>query len=100
MLAMVQPVNLVLPDAADQTAPTNGLVPIVPVRSLPVQISDKPTPDNVRGPLVAVKLVPPSLDHVTAPADDDITPNSDISDTTTTHMRPILLISSSVLRVV
>jgi hypothetical protein len=95
MPAIVQLVNLKVPDAADQTAPTNGLEPIVPVASLPPQISDNPPPDTVTGPPVAVNVVPPSLTHVTAPADADITPRSDISETTNTHMRMILLISCS-----
>jgi hypothetical protein len=95
MPAIVQPVNLAVPDAADQIAPVNGVVPIVPVASLPEQISDRPPPDNVPGPPVAMKVELPSYDHVTAPAVDDITPKSDISDATNTHMRMILLISFS-----
>jgi hypothetical protein len=90
-----QLVNFTVPVAAVQIVPTNGLADIVPVVSLLRQVSDAPLPDSVTGPPVAVKLVPPSLTHVTAPADDDITPKSDISDATNTHMRMILLIVSS-----
>src|SRR4051812_45341567 len=82
---MVATLHLLLPVGM------NGVSGAVPVAVAPAQARTIPVPASVCAPAVAVKLVFPAFSHVTAPAAEDITANSDISAATSTAKRAILL---------